>query len=92
MDLRDLRYFVAVAKTGNLSRAARGARRATRAFPLRRALERELGVILLTRHPKVSRSPPPESPCPGAQELLRDAAHRSIAPPQQRWDTAAGSC
>jgi DNA-binding transcriptional LysR family regulator len=76
VDLRDLRYFVAVAKTGNLSRAAKEARVAQPALSrCVRTLERELGVILLTRHPKgVALTPAGVSFAQGAQELLRDAA------------------
>lgn len=53
MDLKDLRCIQAVAQTLSLSRAAREARVAQPALSRRiRALERELGVTLLTRHPK----------------------------------------
>ena len=76
VDLRDLRYFIAVAKTGNLSRAAREARVAQPALSRRiGALERELGVALLTRHPKgVAPTPAGAAFAQGAQELLHDAA------------------
>ena len=53
MDLRHLRYFVAVAGLGNVSRAAAELRVAQPALTRQvRDLERELGVALLERHPR----------------------------------------
>jgi DNA-binding transcriptional LysR family regulator len=76
VDLRDLRYFIAVAETGNLSRAARDAHVAQPALSRRiRALERELGVALLTRHPKgVALTPAGASFAQESRQLLQDAA------------------
>jgi hypothetical protein len=52
-ELKDLHCFAAVADTGTLSRAAREVHVAQPALSRRiRALERELGVELLTRHAK----------------------------------------
>jgi DNA-binding transcriptional LysR family regulator len=53
IDLRHLRYFVMVASTGNVSRAAAQLRVAQPAVSRQvRDLERELGVALLERHAK----------------------------------------
>jgi DNA-binding transcriptional LysR family regulator len=76
MDLRDLRYFLAVVETRNLSRAARQARVAQPALSrLIRLLERELGIPLLQRHPKgVSLTPAGDGFAAGATQLLGDVA------------------
>lgn len=76
MDVRDLRGFGAVAETLSMSRAAREARVAQPALSRRiRALERELGVELLTRHPKgVTLTPAGEAFAQGSRQLLRDLA------------------
>lgn len=76
MDLRDLRYFMAVAETRNLSRAARVARIAQPALSrLIRLLERELGVALLERHPKgVTLTAAGDAFAVGAAQLLGDTA------------------
>ena len=51
MDLRQLRYFVAIAETGNVRQAAERVRVAQSALSRHvRALEAELGVRLLDRH------------------------------------------
>src|SRR6185436_11661650 len=53
MELRDLRCFGAIAETQSLTRAAREVSIAQPALSRRMlALERELGVTLLTRHAK----------------------------------------
>ncbi|HXV90334.1 MAG TPA: LysR family transcriptional regulator, partial [Gemmatimonadales bacterium] len=76
IDLRDLRYFAAVAETRNLSSAARMVRVAQPALSRRiRALERELGVALLERHARgVALTPAGESLAAGATLLLGDTA------------------
>ncbi len=76
MDLRDLHYFVAVAETRNLSRAAQASHIAQPALSrLIRLLERELSVALLERHAKgVSLTPAGESFAAGATQLLGDTA------------------
>ncbi|HUL02664.1 MAG TPA: LysR substrate-binding domain-containing protein [Gemmatimonadales bacterium] len=72
MDLKDLLCFQAVAHTLNLSRAAHEARVAQPALSRRMsALERELGVTLLTRHPKgVTLTPAGASFAQGSRQLL----------------------
>src|SRR6266545_1014965 len=53
MELRHLRYFLAVVESRNLSRAAGVARVAQPALSRQiRGLEQELGVTLLDRHPR----------------------------------------
>lgn len=59
MELRHLRYFVAVAETGSLSRAAEKLYIAQPPLSLQiRQLEEELGAPLFTRHPKGVRLTP----------------------------------
>ncbi len=76
MDIRDLRCFGAVAETLSMSRAAREARVAQPALSRRiRALESELGVALLSRHPKgVRLTPAGAAFADGSRQLLRDLA------------------
>ena len=76
MELRHLRYFAAVAETGNLSRAAEKLFIAQPPLSLQiRHLEEELGVALFTRHPKgVRLTPAGESLLPEARQLLERAA------------------
>ena len=76
IDLRDLRYFAAVAETQNLSRAARVVRVAQPAFSRRiRALERALGVALLERHARgAALTPAGESFAAGTTRLLGETA------------------
>jgi len=72
VDLADLRHFVVVARERNLSRAAARIRLAQPALSRRiGALERELGVSLLSRHPKgVAPTLAGEAFARGAAELL----------------------
>lgn len=68
MDLRQLRYFVTVAETGHMTRAA--ALLGMQQPPLSqqiKALEQELGITLLHRHPKGV------SPTDGGRQLLDEA-------------------
>jgi DNA-binding transcriptional LysR family regulator len=76
MELRHLRYFVAVAGIGNLSRAAAQLRVAQPALTRQvRDLERELGVALLERHSKgVTPTLAGEAFARGAMRVLADTA------------------
>jgi DNA-binding transcriptional LysR family regulator len=73
-ELKDLHCFAAVADTGTLSRAAREVHVAQPALSRRiRALERELGVDLLTRHAKgVTLTPAGSAFAQGSRRLLED--------------------
>jgi DNA-binding transcriptional LysR family regulator len=73
-ELKDLHCFAAVADTGTLSRAAREVHVAQPALSRRiRALERELGVELLTRHAKgVTLTPAGSAFAQGSRQLLHD--------------------
>jgi DNA-binding transcriptional LysR family regulator len=88
LDLRHLRYFVTVARTRNMSRAAAELRVAQPALSRQmRDLEHELGVTLLDRHPKgVTPTIAGETFARGAAQTLSDlvwALERAVA-------TAAG--
>ena len=76
MDLRHLRYFVAVAETGNLSRAAEKLFIAQPPLSVQiRQLEDEMGTALFVRHPKgVRLTAAGESLLPEARYLLDRAA------------------
>jgi len=76
MELRHLRYFVAVAETGNLSRAAEKLFVAQPPLSLQiRQLEEEIGAALFTRHPKGMRlTRAGEALLPEARDLLERAA------------------
>ena len=64
MELRHLRYFVAVAETGNLSRAAEKLFIAQPPLSVQiRQLEEEMGTALFVRHPKGVRLTRQASPC-----------------------------
>jgi DNA-binding transcriptional LysR family regulator len=75
MELRHLRYFAAVAETGNLSRAAEKLFIAQPPLSLQiRQLEEELGVALFIRHPKgVRLTAAGQSLLPEARHLLERA-------------------
>lgn len=75
MELRHLRYFVAVAETGSLSRAAEKLYIAQPPLSLQiRQLEEELGTPLFTRHPKgVRLTPAGEALLAEARALLERA-------------------
>src|SRR2546430_67177 len=76
VELRHLRYFVAVVETRNLSRAAAQVRLAQPAMSRQmHDLERELGVTLLERHPKgVTPTRAGEAFARGAPQILADTA------------------
>lgn len=76
VELRHLRYFTAVAETGNLSRAAEKLFIAQPPLSLQiRQLEEELGVALFIRHPKgVRLTAAGQSLLPEARHLLDRAA------------------
>jgi DNA-binding transcriptional LysR family regulator len=89
MALRHLRYFLAVADTGNLSRAAEKLFVAQPPLSLQiRQLEQELGTPLFVRHPKGMRlTPASEALVPGVRRLLE---HASRLPEVAR--AGSGSC
>jgi DNA-binding transcriptional LysR family regulator len=73
MDIRHLRYFLAVAEAGSMTRAAEAL--GIQQPPLSQqilALEQELGVPLLRRHPKGVEPTP-------AGQVLRAEAQRLVA-------------
>jgi DNA-binding transcriptional LysR family regulator len=74
MELRHLRYFVAVAEEGTFVRAAERLHLAQPALSRQiRDLEREVGVELLERGPRAVRlAPAGEASLRGAREVLRD--------------------
>ncbi|MEJ8850064.1 LysR family transcriptional regulator [Variovorax rhizosphaerae] len=76
MELRHLRYFVAVAETGNLSRAAEKLFIAQPPLSVQiRLLEEEMGTALFVRHPKgVRLTAAGESLLPEARYLLDRAS------------------
>lgn len=75
MELRHLRYFVAVAESGNLSRAAQKLFVAQPPLSLQiRQFEDEIGQALFVRHPKGMRlTPAGEALLPEARDLLERA-------------------
>jgi DNA-binding transcriptional LysR family regulator len=75
MELRQLRYFVAVAETGNISRAAQKIFLTQPALSRQiKALEEELGQCLLERQAhSVRLTPAGQTLLPEARELLRQA-------------------
>lgn len=76
MELRHLRYFVAVAEAGNLSRAAEKLFIAQPPLSLQiRQFEDEVGTALFSRHPKgMKLTPAGEALLPYARDLLDRAA------------------
>src|SRR5262245_48444231 len=76
LELRHLRYFVTVAETGNLSRAAEKLFIAQPPLSVQiRQLEEEMGSSLFVRHAKgVRLTPAGESLLPEARFLLERAA------------------
>ena len=76
MELRHLRYFVAVAEAGNLSRAAEKLFIAQPPLSLQiRQFEDEVGTALFSRHPKgMKLTPAGEALLPNARDLLDRAA------------------
>ncbi|KQP12207.1 LysR family transcriptional regulator [Pseudorhodoferax sp. Leaf267] len=77
MELRHLRYFIAVAETGNLSRAAEKLFIAQPPLSVQiRQLEDEMGTPLFVRHPKgVRLTAAGEALMPQARALLDRAGH-----------------
>src|SRR5512139_2553962 len=75
MELRQLRYFVAVAETGNISRAAKGIFLTQPALSRQiKALEEEIGQCLLERQAHSIRlTPVGQALLREARELLRHA-------------------
>jgi DNA-binding transcriptional LysR family regulator len=90
VELRHLRYFVAVAEEGSFLRAARRLRVAQPALSKQiRDLEREIGVRLFERLPRGARlTPAGELFLPNARTALESAA-RAVAT-AQRADSEAG--
>ena len=84
MELRHLRYFVAVAEAGNLSRAAEKLFIAQPPLSLQiRQFEDEIGTPLFSRHPKGMRlMPAGEALLPEVRDLL-DRAARLVERPRQ---------
>jgi DNA-binding transcriptional LysR family regulator len=76
VELRHLRYFVAVAEAGNLSRAAEKLFIAQPPLSLQiRQFEDEIGAALFNRHPKgMKLTPAGEALLPSARDLLDRAA------------------
>jgi DNA-binding transcriptional LysR family regulator len=76
MELRHLRYFVAVAEAGNLSRAAEKLFIAQPPLSLQiRQFEDEVGTALFSRHPKgMKLTPAGEALLPNVRDLLDRAA------------------
>lgn len=76
MELRHLRYFVAVAEAGSLSRAAEKLFIAQPPLSLQiRQFEDEIGAALFNRHPKgMKLTPAGEALLPNARDLLDRAA------------------
>lgn len=89
MELRHLRYFVAVAETGSLSQAAEKLFIAQPPLSVQiRQLEEEVGAALFTRHPRgVRLTAAGAALLPEARELLARAARlqgfAQLAPPLQ---------
>jgi DNA-binding transcriptional LysR family regulator len=93
MELRHLRYFVAVAEKGGFVRAARELHVAQPALSRQiRDLEREVGVELIDRDPKSTRlTPGGEAVLHEARAILNDVTH-AIDRARQARRGLAGPC
>lgn len=81
MDLRQLRYFLQIVDSGSLSRASEILRMAQPSLSLQlRALEEELGTVLLIRHPRgVTPTDLGLLLCDHARKILREVEHATSA-------------
>ena len=93
MELRHLRYFVAVAEEGGFVRAARRLHVAQPALSRQiRDLERDVGVELIERDPRSSRLTPAGEAVLHEAKAIRDEVSRAIERAQGARRGLAGRC